>query len=79
MKVNLCVELWMFYNRVLLLFDLVLFVCVFKISFLSQVFGQEIRENLFQLSYIDIYVSEEILLCLKGPKHSFSCKKVRKT
>lgn len=43
---------------------------VFKIYFLSQVFGQEISENPFQLSYTDVYVSEKIPLCLMGPKES---------
>lgn len=51
-------------------FGFICFLWVFKIYFLSQVFGQEISENPCQLSYTDVYVSEKIPLCLMGPKES---------
>lgn len=41
------------------------------IHFLSHVFGQEMRENSFELSCNNICVSEEITLCLKALRANF--------
>lgn len=60
---------------------MLLFSRGFKIYFLAlpKTFGREIGENPFQLSYTDVYISEEIPLCMKEPKESLSYKKVKKT